>query len=73
MINQANDLRLAQNLVARLARHVAIELDLNYGNLDATAMAEELADLQQAVQMMTNAGMPVAGVVSHVLGKAGLK
>jgi len=73
MNDLVNELRIAQNLVARLARHVATELDLHYDNLDAKVMAKELADLQQAIQMMTKADMAVATVIPHVLARAGIK
>ena len=71
MNNLINDLRAAQNLVARRACHVATELDLHCDTIDARIMADELADLQQASLMLETAKMPVPDVIPHLLARAG--
>ncbi|MFY0311601.1 hypothetical protein ACFMBG_17055 [Leisingera sp. D0M16] len=55
------------DLVSSLARHFALQLDLNYDALSRDKFSEELCLLGEARSFLRHAGVSVPEVVDHVL------
>ncbi|TFL20269.1 hypothetical protein [Jannaschia formosa] len=57
------------SIVNKLARHLAIELDLHYGTNDSEKLSEEIEDLISASAAMLANGYTIDGVVSEIIEK----
>ncbi|MEY8843323.1 hypothetical protein AB9K41_30190, partial [Cribrihabitans sp. XS_ASV171] len=59
----------ALDLIAELAHHLAVELDLHYDEIDTTIHGEELDVLGRAVLTLRAGGHPLPDALTHVLAR----
>lgn len=55
------------NIVGKLARHLAVELDMHYEDEDAEKLSQEIDDLTAAAAALFTNGYIIGGVVNHTI------